>query len=35
VFILEAAIFVPTVYTVYAALKSKNSKVKNQNSSRE
>ena len=35
VFILEAAIFVPTVYTVYAALKNKNSKVKNQNSSSE
>ena len=35
VFILEAAIFLPTVYTVYAALKSKKSKVKNQNSSSE
>ena len=35
VFILEAAIFVPTVYTVYTALIIKNSKVKNQNSSGE
>jgi len=35
VFILEAAILVPTVYTVYTALTIKKSKVKNQNSSSE